>query len=142
MSAVARRYFERGKQALDIGDLESAQESLRAAIELAPAFGNARVAYAVALAKAGDCPRAATVLRAGIPRASSPISAAAMHATLGDVLCLGGDFLGAEEAFNTAAQTPGFEARAAAGLARVYAKLGRYPDMAAQLRRAATASGR
>lgn len=140
MSAVARRYFERGKQALDNGDLESAQESLRAAIELAPAFGNARVAYAVALAKAGDCPRASAVLRAGIPRASSPISAAAMYATLGDVLCLGGDFFGAEEAFNTAAQTPGFEARVASGLARVYAKLGRYADLAAQLRRAATAS--
>ena len=140
MSSVARRYFERGKQALDTGDLETAQESLRAAIDLAPAFGNARVAYAVALAKAGDCPRAATVLRAGIPRATSRISAAAMYATLGDVLCLGGDFFGAEEAFNQAAQTPGFEARVASGLARVYAKLGRHSDMAAQLRKAATAA--
>ena len=140
MSAVARRYFERGKQALDHGDLETAQESLRAAIDLAPAFGNARVAYAVALAKAGDCPRAASVLRAGIPRTSSPVSAAAMYATLGDVLVLGGDFFGAEEAFQAAAQAPGFEARVASGLARVYAKLGRYADMAAQLRRAASAS--
>ncbi|HEY1554567.1 MAG TPA: tetratricopeptide repeat protein [Kofleriaceae bacterium] len=137
MSAVARRYYERGRQALAGGDLESAQEALRAAIELAPQFGDARVAYAVALAKAGDCPRAATVLRAGIPRASSRISAAAMHATLGDVLVLGGDFFGAEEAFNAAAQTPGFEARVASGLARVYARLGRYADMAIQLRRAA-----
>jgi Flp pilus assembly protein TadD len=140
MSSVARRYFERGKQALDTGDLETAQESLRAAIDLAPAFGNARVAYAVALARAGDCPRAASVLRAGIPRATSRISAAAMYATLGDVLCLGGDFFGAEEAFNQAAQTPGFEARVASGLARVYAKLGRHADMAAQLRKAATAA--
>jgi Flp pilus assembly protein TadD len=137
VSAVARRYYERGRQALAGGDLESAQEALRAAIELAPQFGDARVAYAVALAKAGDCPRAATVLRAGIPRASSRISAAAMHATLGDVLVLGGDFFGAEEAFNAAAQTPGFEARVASGLARVYARLGRYADMAIQLRRAA-----
>jgi len=140
MSAVARRYYERGRAALDTGDLESAQEALRAAIDLAPSFGNARVAYAVALARAGDCPRAAQLLRAGIPRASSPISAAAMYATLGDVLTLGGDFYGAEEAFQQAAQVPGFEARVASGLARVYAKLGRYADMAAQLRRAATAS--
>ena len=140
MSSVARRYYERGRAALDANDLESAQEALRAALDLAPAFGNARVAYAVALAKASDCPRAATVLRAGLGRASSPISAAAMYATLGDVLTLGGDFLGAEEAFNTAGQTPGFEVRAASGLARVYARLGRYRDMAAQLRRAATAS--
>lgn len=137
MSAAARRYYERGRAALDTGDLESAQEALRSALDLAPHFGNARVAYAVALAKAGDCPRAATVLRAGIPRATSPISAAAMYATLGDVLTLGGDFYGAEEAFNTAAQTPGYEARVASGLARVYARLGRFRDMAEQLRRAA-----
>jgi thioredoxin-like negative regulator of GroEL len=141
VSSVARRYYERGKAALDGGDLASAQEALAAALDLAPSFGNARVAYAVALAKAGDCPRAASVLRAGIPRASSAISAAAMYATLGDVLTLGGDFLGAEEAFNTAAQTPGFEARVASGLARVYARLGRHRDMALQLRRAASFKG-
>ena len=140
MSQVARRYYERGRQALDNGDLASAQEALHAALELAPNFGDARVAYAVALAKGGDCPRAAAVLRAGVPRASSPISAAAMYATLGDVLVLGGDFFGAEEAFGQAAQTPGFEARVASGLARVYARLGRYRDMAQALRRAAAGS--
>lgn len=142
MSAVARRYYERGRQALDNGDLASAQEALHAALELAPQFGDARVAYAVALARGGDCPRAAAVLRAGLTgpgRASSPISSAAMYATLGDVLVLGGDFFGAEEAFGQAAQTPGFEARVASGLARVYARLGRYRDMAQALRRAATA---
>lgn len=137
MSSVARRYYERGRQALDAGDLESAQEALRAALELQPAFGNARVAYAVALAKANDCPRAASILRAGLPRATSRISAAAIYATLGDVLTMGGDFYGAEEAFREAARTPGFEARVASGLARVYARLGRYRDMAEQLRRAA-----
>ena len=142
MSSVARRYYERGRASLDSGDLESAQEALRAALDLAPQFGNARVAYGVALAKAGDCPRAAQVLRAGLGRASSPISAAAIHATLGDVLTLGGDFFGAEEAFHTARQTPGFEARAAAGLARVYARLSRFADMAAQLKIAAAASKR
>ena len=140
MSSVARRYYERGKQALDTGDLDVAQESLRAALELAPGFGNARVAYAVALAKAGDCPRAAGILRAGIPRATSPISAAAMYATLGDVLVMGGDFFAAEEAFHMAGQTPGFEARVASGLARVHARLGRYRDMADALRRAAAAA--
>jgi len=142
VSSVARRYYERGRASLDSGDLESAQEAFRAALDLAPQFGNARVAYGVALAKAGDCPRAAQVLRAGLGRASSPISAAAIHATLGDVLTLGGDFFGAEEAFQTARQTPGFEARAAAGLARVYARLSRFADMAAQLQIAAAASKR
>ena len=139
MSAAARRYYERGRQALDTNDLETAQEALRSALDLAPAFGNARVAYAVALAKAGDCPRAQSVLRQGIPRASSPISAAAMWATLGDVCVLGGDFFGAEEAFQTAARTPGFEARAASGMARVHARLGRFREMAQALRAAATA---
>ncbi|MBA2541864.1 MAG: tetratricopeptide repeat protein [Deltaproteobacteria bacterium] len=137
MSSVARRYYERGRASLASNDLESAQEALRAAIDLAPHFGNARVAYAIALAKAGDSPRAAQVLRVGLAHASSPISAAAMHATLGDVLTVGGDFFGAEQAFQHAGQTPGFEARVAAGLARVYARLGRYNDMATQLKRAA-----
>ena len=137
MSSVARRYYERGRKALDTNDLETAQESLRAALDLAPQFGNARIAYAVALAKAGDGPRAAQVLRHGLGRASSRISAAAMYATLGDVLVLSGDFFGAEEAFQNAAATPGFEARVASGLARVYARLGRYKDMANQLKRAA-----
>ena len=140
MSAVARRYYERGRSALDAREYETAQESLRAALDLAPGFGNARVAYAVALAKGGDCPRAAQILRAGIPRATSPISAAAMYATLGDVLTLGGDLFGAEDAFTQAASTPGFEARVAAGLARVYAKLGRFADMATALKRAAAAA--
>jgi len=140
LSAVARRYYERGLQALQSNDLETAQESLRAALDLAPGFCNARCAYGVALAKAGDAPRAATVLRAGIPRASSPITAAALYATLGDVCVLGGDFFGAEEAFNQAALTPGFEARVASGLARVQARLGRFRDMAASLKRAATGS--
>jgi len=137
MSSVARRYYERGRQALENNDLETAQESLRAALDLAPSFGNARIAYAVAVAKAGDGPRAAQILRHGLGRASSRISSAAMQATLGDVLTLSGDFFGAEEAFQQAAQTPGFEARVASGLARVYARLGRYKDMATQLRRAA-----
>ena len=63
-----------------------------------------------------------------------------MYATLGDVLTMGGDFFGAEEAFRAAGQTPGFEARVASGLARVYARLGRFADMAAQLKTAAAAA--
>ena len=116
MSSVARRYYDRGRQALDNNDLASAEEALRAALDLAPNFGNARIAYAVTDAKIGDSPRAAQILRHGLGRASSRVSAAAMYATLGDVLCLGGDFFGAEEAFQNAAQTPGFEARVASGV--------------------------
>jgi Flp pilus assembly protein TadD len=141
MSQVARRYYERGVAALDVDDVQLAAEQLQAALDLAPAFGNARVAFAIALAKLGDCPRAAAVLRNGLQRASSPVSAAAMQATLGDVLTRGGDFFGAEEAFKQAAEIPGFEARAASGLARVYGRLGRYPDAVAELKKAAKLSG-
>ncbi len=140
MSQVARRYFERGVKAMENADLEGALEALRAAVELAPTFGNARIAYAVALAKFGDAPRGATVLRSGIGRASSKVSASAMWATLGDVLTMGGDFFGAEEAFREAGKTPGYEARAASGLARVYARLGRHKEMADQLKLAARIS--
>lgn len=140
MSQVARRYYERGLQALQVDDVQLAVEQLQAAIDLAPAFGNARVAFAVALAKHGDCPRAAAVLRTGLQRSPSPTSAAAMFATLGDVLVRGGDFFGAEEAFKQAAETPGFEARAASGLARVYGRLQRYPDAVAELKKAAKLS--
>lgn len=137
MSAVARRYYARGVQAIGSGELQIAVEQLQAAVDLAPNFGDARVAFAVALAKFGDAPRAANVVRTGLGRAVSPVGVAALWATLGDVLTLSGDFFGAEEAFRQAATHPDFEVRAAAGLARVYAKLGRYPDAVAQLKRAA-----
>lgn len=138
MSSVSRRYYERGMQFLASGDVQQAVEQLQAAVDLTPNYGNARIAFAVALAKFGDCPRAAGVLRTGMPRATSPTTAAAMQATLGDVLTLGGDFFGAEEAFRIAGATAGFEARAASGLARVYAKMGRYADTVTALKYAAS----
>lgn len=140
MSAVARRYYARGVQAIGSGELQIAVEQLQAAVDLAPNFGDARVAFAVALAKFGDAPRAANVVRTGLGRAVSPVGVAALWATLGDVLTLSGDFFGAEEAFRQAATHPDFAVRAASGLARVYAKLGRYPDAVAQLKRAAAGS--
>lgn len=142
MSQVARRYYARGVQAIATNELQIAVEQLQAAIDLAPAFGDARIAYAVALARFGDTPRAASVLRTGLGRGPSPVSAAAMQATLGDVLTAGGDFLGAEDAFRQAGAHPDFTVRAASGLARVYAKMGRYPDSIAQLRTAASASAK
>lgn len=137
MSAVARRYYVRGRAALEKADYEGAIEALRAAVDLVPQFSSARVAYAVALARYGDCPRAAQTLRAGLGRPATPVARAAMWATLGDVLTAGGDFPGAEDAFRQANAEPQLVARAAAGLARVYAKQGRYADSFAQLRIAA-----
>jgi tetratricopeptide (TPR) repeat protein len=140
MSAVARRYYARGVQAIGNGEFQLAVEQLQAAVDLAPNFGDARIAFAVALARFGDAPRAASVLRAGLGRAASAVAIAAQWATLGDVLTLSGDFMGAEEAFRQAGTHPDFAVRAASGMARVYAKLGRYPDAVIQLRRAAAGS--
>jgi tetratricopeptide (TPR) repeat protein len=142
MSAVARRYYVRGRKALERGDLDAAIEAFRSAMDLEPAFSSARLGYAIALTRLGDCPRAAQTLRGGLAGGNrqplTPVARAALWATLGDVLTTSGDFLGAEDAFRQAAGTSGFEARAAAGLARVYAKLGRYGDSVSQLRRAAS----
>jgi tetratricopeptide (TPR) repeat protein len=140
VSAVARRYYRRGRTALERNDLPTAVESLSAAIDLVPTFASARVAYAVALSRHGDHPRAAQVLRAGLARPGSKIAHASLWSTLGDVLAAGGDFLGAEDAFSQAAQTEGYEARVAAGMARVHAKLGRYPEAFAELRKVAALS--
>src|SRR5690606_37595314 len=107
------------------------------AVELVPRFSSARIGYAVALARSGDCPWAAQSLRAGLAYQASPTASAALWATLGDVLTTSGDFLGAEDAFKQAATVSGFEARAAAGLARVYGKMGRHAEAVAELRKAA-----
>ena len=133
MSSVARRYYVRGRDALDRGDFTTAMEALKAAIDLVPTFSMARVAFSVALARFGDVPRAAQTLRAGLARHATPVATAAMWATLGDVLTAAGDFLGAEDAFLQAGEHPDFAGRCASGLARVYAKLGRYDQAFGQL---------
>jgi uncharacterized protein HemY len=140
MSVVARRYFLRGQTALERGEWEPAMEAFRSAVELAPNFAMARIGFAIALASEGDCPRAAQSLRAGLARPTSEVTRAAMWATLGDILTRSGDFLGAEDAFKQAALTPGFEVRAASGLARVYGKTGRYTEAVGQLQQAARIS--
>jgi tetratricopeptide (TPR) repeat protein len=139
MSVVARRYYGRGREALDRNDTDGAIEAFRAALDLAPHFTSARIGYAVALARMGDCPRAAQAVRAGLGGRASGVARAAMWATLGDILTTGGDFLGAEDAYCQAAAHPDFAARAASGLTRVYGKLGRYQEAFAQLRVAAAA---
>jgi tetratricopeptide (TPR) repeat protein len=140
LSIVARRYFVRGRKAFDSGDLETAMESLRAAVDLVPTFVAARVAYAQALAGFGDCPRAAQSLRSGLAQRTTAPGRGELFSALGDVLTRSGDFRGAEEAFDQAGQIAGFEGRAAAGRARIYAKLGRYAEAFACLATAARAA--
>ena len=137
MSTAARRYYLRGKSALDAGNPSTAIEGLYAAVELSPDFVAARLAYAAALAMQGDCPRAAQTLRAGLSRRATPTERGALAASLGDVLVRGGDFLGAEEAYRLAESDPRFTARAAAGRARIAAKTGDYKASFAALKQAA-----
>jgi Flp pilus assembly protein TadD len=125
---LARRYFVRGHQELSRAEHEAASESFRAAVDLHPTFVSARIGYAVALTRMGDVPRAAQVLRAGLGRPASANSRVALLLTMGDVLIVGGDFFGAEDAYRQVNELRAGDPAAAAGLARVYAKLGRYKD--------------
>jgi hypothetical protein len=52
------------------------------------------------------------------------------------VMTMGGDFLGAEDAFNQAALHPAYASRAAAGRGRVMAKTGRNGEAIASFLRA------
>jgi Flp pilus assembly protein TadD len=129
MSApLARRYFVRGQTEMTRGEYEAAAESFRASMDMVPAFTSARLAYAAALVRLGDMPRAAQVLRAGLPRATTNRQRATLLQTLGDVLVCGGDFFGAEDAYKQVQEIFPDDPAPAAGLARVHAKLGRYGD--------------
>ena len=146
MSAVARRAYVRGVEALRRGDHDVARDELRAALDLAPTFIAARIAYASLLARLGDRTRAAQLLRdalddqgarqsqsdARVLAGPPPKTSIALHRTLGDVLIATGDYRGAEQAFQRAA-----EAGARAGipqtdlhdrLARLRAKTGRFAE--------------
>ncbi len=134
MSVVARRYYLRGTKALSRGDLTVAMEALHAAVDLVPTFAAARIAWAVAIARFGDCPHSAQVLRAGLARPASPAATATLWVTLGDVLTMAGDFPGAQDAFEQAAKYEALKPRAQAGVARVHAKQGRYAQAFQALR--------
>jgi tetratricopeptide (TPR) repeat protein len=137
MSSAARRYYVRGRAALDRGDAEQAIDSLASAIDLAPRFTDARLAHAVALCRLGDTPRAAQTLRAGLGHARSPAARAALCLTLGEVRTTAGDFPAALDAFTQAAAHPAYISRASAGRSRALAKSGRYRDAVAALLAAA-----
>jgi tetratricopeptide (TPR) repeat protein len=138
-AAMARRYFVRGQSEMQRGEHEAATESFRAAVDIAPGFTSARLAYAAALSRLGDMPRAAQALRAGVPRAVTDRQRAALLQTLGDVLVAGGDFFGAEDAYRQVAELYPNDPAPAAGMARVHAKLGRHAESFAALLVAARA---
>ncbi len=67
MSAlIARRYYLRALDEMRRNELDDACQDLQAAIQLIPAFYEARIAYSVALLRLKDPPRAVQMLRAGM----------------------------------------------------------------------------
>jgi tetratricopeptide (TPR) repeat protein len=145
VSAVARRYYVRALDQLRRGDQEQAREDFRAALELAPSFTEARVAYSNALARSGDAPRAAQLLRNGLQRAGiRGRERLGLLRALGDVLIAANDYRGAEEAFFEAARAGDSIGQPQVDLhdrlARLRAKTGRFPEALDELLAAARAS--
>jgi tetratricopeptide (TPR) repeat protein len=137
MSAtVARRYFVRGREQLRRGDLDSACQEFGAAVELVPTFVEARVGYALTLART-DPPRAAQSLRAGLGRAERPSERRQLLCALGDVLLTSGDYLGAEEAYSDAIALGALHLHDRLG--RLRAKTGRFAEALDEMLRAARA---
>lgn len=144
MSAVARRYYVRALEQLQRGDLETARADFGNALELAPGFAEARVAYATSLARAGDASRAAQLLRAGLANENRPRSRLLLVSALGEILIASGDYRGAEEVYRQAT-----ELGASLGvsttwqlhdrLARLRAKTGRFGEALDELLAAARA---
>lgn len=127
MSAVARRYFVRGRNYLRKGEFDDAQREFAAALELSPGFVEARLGYAHIVVR-NDAQRAAQSLRVGLTRTTRPTERRQLLAALGDALVCTGDLGGAREAFNEAVQLPGGEVGLHDRLSRLYAKTGQFAE--------------
>jgi len=135
MSApVARRYFLRGRELLKRGDIDSASQEFANALDLVPEFVEARVAFALTLARI-DSPRAAQALRNGLNRHHRPSQRRQLLCALGDVLLTAGDYPGAEAAYDEAVTLgqKGLHDR----LGRLRAKTGRFAEAITELALAA-----
>lgn len=139
MSAlIARRYYVRGCDELRRGDLEDACQDLQAAIQLIPSFYEARIAYAAALLRLKDPPRAAQTLRAGLHYSPGGAGRSMLLRALGDALLISGDFPGAEEALSeTTASSASDSADLHDRKARLRARTGRFNEAFTELLAAA-----
>lgn len=142
MSAhIARRYYVRGLDELRRGELDDAVQDLQGAIQLFPTFFEARIAYATALLRLKDPPRATQILRAGLHYHGPGAARAALCRALGDALVSAGDFPAAEQAF---AESRASNAQDSADLhdrvARLRARTGRFDEAFTELLAAARLS--
>ena len=138
MSApVARRYFLRGRELLKRGDSDSACHEFSNALELVPDFVEARVGFALTLARS-DPPRAAQSLRSGLNRTTRPSQRLQLLCALGDVLLTSGDYPGAEAAYDEATALGARKLHDRLG--RLRAKTGRFAEAVSELLLAARAA--
>lgn len=138
MSAhLARRYYVRGRDKLVQGSLEDACQDMQAAIQLCPAFCEARIGHATALMRLGDAGRAVQTLRAGLHYAVVPAERAALLRALSDALVMQDDFAGAEQALGEAMAAGAQSADLHDRLARLRARTGRLVESFDELLHAA-----
>lgn len=145
MSAVARRYYVRALDQLQRGELDAARADFGNALELSPRFAEARAAYATSLAHAGDAPRAAQLVRAGLAHENRPRSRLLLISTLGEILIASSDYRGAEEAYRQATELGSSLGLSTTWqlhdrLARLRAKTGRFAEALEELLAAARAT--
>lgn len=137
MSALtARRYFERGVEALRGRSFAEARQSFDAALELCAHFYEARVGSATALLRMGEAPRAVSLLRDRLAQTRDRTERSALLLSLCDALMQSGQVAAAERAMLEAIEQ-GADAAVHDQLARLRARSGRYGEAFDQLLAAA-----
>lgn len=136
MSAVARRYFLRGREARRRGDAAAAREAYGAAVELCPSFLEARLGLGLVQLR-DDPPRATTTLRAGLTFAPRGRRRRLLLEALGEAQILAGDFIGADASLSEAATLPGAGPELWLRIARLRARTHRFADAFAAFAQAA-----
>lgn len=136
MSAVARRYFLRGREARLRGDAAAAREAFSAAVELCPTFLEARIGLAMVQLR-DDPPRAASTLRGGLGHATRGRRRRILLEALGEAQILSGEFPAADATLTEAATLPGAGPDLWLRIARLRARTRRYADSFAAFAQAA-----
>jgi Flp pilus assembly protein TadD len=138
VSAVARRYFLRARDARRRGDVAAAREAFAAAVELCPSFLEARIG--LGLTQLRDDPRrATTTLRVGLTTAVRGRRRRILLEALSEAQILSGDFIGADASLSEAATLPGAGQDLWLRIARLRARTHRFADAFAAFVQAAQA---
>jgi hypothetical protein len=135
MSAIARRYFVRARDAHRRGDAAAAREAFAAAVELCPSFLEARVGLGMVEVR-DDPPRAAATLRGGLTFHPRGRRRRLLLEALGEAQILAGDFRGADASLAEASTLAGAGPELWLRLARLRARAHRFAEAFDALARA------